>query len=336
MERGEPPIDGFTSLLQVLLYAAGIGLGADAEALSQVMGVTFAAATCVAGAWLAAEVAGTARAAVLAAFLLALTPSLAFWARGGLETTCFTFLLSLAMAAWLRDRRHSEEPRVERGAVPAGHAVAARSVGIAVVTVVFDCVGASRRGGRAGRVLAAWWPYAVLVLAFLAEQYWYFGDLLPNTYYAKSGGGLLALAPGLLYDFRFLRAWGAVGLLLAVVPLVLSTRRRQEATYVALCTVAYLAHVAKLREGTTKAGRAISCRSCHGSPRSPLPGPVSHGMPRGLCRGHGGSPPQRSFSAWRSASWRARRRGRSATGQSGWRGRGGSSIAMSWTVSTSS
>ncbi len=83
----------------------------------------------------------------------------------------------------------------------------------------------------ADRLLGGRWQYlrghviniAVVAAAsgaYGAWRYWYFGDLLPNTYYAKVTGGAGHLATGLKYLGEWLLAFPVLGLAL-VLPLAL-------------------------------------------------------------------------------------------------------------------
>ena len=58
-------------------------------------------------------------------------------------------------------------------------------------------------------------------------RFWFYGDVLPNTYYAKSGLGPLALVRGAKYVFEFFKAHGGPVLpALAVAPLFWGARSR--------------------------------------------------------------------------------------------------------------
>jgi hypothetical protein len=60
--------------------------------------------------------------------------------------------------------------------------------------------------------------YALIVIPFFLWRYGYYGDLLPNTFYAKTGGGLRAALRGLTYAGGFAMALGGPLLLLTLVP----------------------------------------------------------------------------------------------------------------------
>ena len=69
---GEAPIEGFTSLLDVLGLAAAHASGLDVVRSGQIIGVVCAALSCAAAAWLGRETSGRdVRVAILAAWMLA-------------------------------------------------------------------------------------------------------------------------------------------------------------------------------------------------------------------------------------------------------------------------
>ena len=66
--------------------------------------------------------------------------------------------------------------------------------------------------------------YLAIVLPYFLWRLSYYGDLLPNTFYAKTGGGTLAMLRGLEYAARFGLAMGGPLLLLALVPILGKTK----------------------------------------------------------------------------------------------------------------
>ena len=238
---GERPIEGFTSLLAVLGLAAGHSLGLDLVLEGQICGVAFAALTCAAAAWLGREVgAGDLRVGSLAAWAVALSPPLAAWARGGMETSLFSFLLTASMAMWMSESRAGSGRWRTCAMFLLSSLARPEAMAIALLAFGFDA-GARRKSW------VAWWPYAVGMAGLASWRLWYFGDFLPNTFYAKTGGGVWALQEGALYVARFLRAYGTVNLLLIVVPAILIPSVRGSRTGYVLASLGLLCvHVASV------------------------------------------------------------------------------------------
>ncbi len=227
-------IEGYSNFLFVALTAGVGALGVDLVAASRIVGATFGIATVIAGLRLWATSrkdsgfdlgAPTERALTgLYAFLLLTSLPLVAWSVGGLETTLFAFLVTMGAGAALRTTESA-------GAGPA--VVAGLWYGLAILTrpdggvlwLAALAFVAARAGGRRARmqpalVLAA--ATAVVLVPYAAWKLRYFGDLLPNTWYAKSAGIPLAykLEQGLSYLWGFIRAPPAVALF-AVAALVL-------------------------------------------------------------------------------------------------------------------
>jgi hypothetical protein len=246
---GERPIEGFTSLLHVILLALGSVLGFDIVLIGQILGVAGAMLVCVAAACLGREIGGgDRRVGIVSALIVALASPLAAWARGGLETTAFTGLLAFAMAAWLTESRNRDSRLGTAVLFFLATLSRPEALGVAMMTIVFDVLDSHDRDRRTPlRRMAAWWPYGVCLVGLAIWKAIYFGGVVPNTYYAKAGGGLPALKAGTLYVIDFFRAYGGLNVLLAVVPLLLLPRTcSRKVLYVSTCVIAYCLHVARI------------------------------------------------------------------------------------------
>jgi len=178
-------VEGFTNLLWTLWVAAGLALGAGAEAWANACGlaaylatgVLLTAAPRLVGSRLAAG------ALPIAALGAALHPDWIAWATGGLETSAFTLL---ALTGCLLAARGLERPRWQLAAGAAlGLAALTRPDGVllAAVTGTFALLFGRPRLG-AGALHAA--GFLVPWLPATAWRVAYYGDFFPNTYYAKS------------------------------------------------------------------------------------------------------------------------------------------------------
>jgi hypothetical protein len=190
-------VEGYTNFLWTLLMALGLRLGAAAETWSKVLGVCCYGATIL---LLAVDHLRLRRVLQLdgptertpapltlptAAILAAALVDWNTWATGGLETACFTLLATAGYLAAIR------QPDSWRWAAAAGALLGlcalTRPDGILFAVVV----GAWQllRRDRSLKVTAAYAAAFLLLTApFLLWRLAYYGDLLPNTYYAKSAG----------------------------------------------------------------------------------------------------------------------------------------------------
>jgi arabinofuranosyltransferase len=221
-------VEGYTHFIWLCLIAIGRRVGIEPVVLTQVLGIAAYAATILLLARLARGLRGTGRVlAPMAALALAAHYDAAIWATGGLETALFTLLILLGFAALV-----CPPPGGRRGLAGAGLAFAlavlTRPDGVVPAAVAFAFVAADARadGRRVGRSLLDFAAPAILVLfPYLIWKTWYYGSILPNTFYAKSGGGTW-FRQGFLYIGLYLRAYlSSFVFLLAVPALVIAFRR---------------------------------------------------------------------------------------------------------------
>jgi hypothetical protein len=191
-------VEGFASLLWVLLQAPAFLLGLEAVTYTKVLGVLCFAALVAAAVLLAYELTGRNRAlAVFAGLLLCLNSYLVSWSLLGLETPLF-----LAALYWTVYALHAFDasPTFRRGFLLAAAAVVfsfTRPEAPLYVAAMFTLSLVAPRGGP--RFLQKLRTYPLVALAvvtpyllFLIFRYFYFGDLVPHLYHAKTMGGLNA------------------------------------------------------------------------------------------------------------------------------------------------
>jgi len=209
---GEPPVEGFTSLLWVVVLAGMRALGADLVLAAQALGLASSLGVLLLT-WALARRCNPGRAwpALAAAALVGLCPPTLMWATSGMEGPFYTLLLLLCTLLWLR----TGEQRVP-GWLLGGLLLLlclARPEGL-LVALFLGAVELAprlvRRGSRTRSASCLWQAGAVLAagLALLLAWRWvYFGSLLPNTYFAKTGGGMFQLLGGLRYALFWWDLW---------------------------------------------------------------------------------------------------------------------------------
>src|SRR5262249_54861959 len=178
---------GFSNFLWTLWSAWGFKLHADPETWSIAWGILFYASSLLLLAVMSwrNRRAFTAAAPVLpfAALLGAVHRDWAVYASGGLETSCFTFLAILGYVLLIDEHT----PRREAWAgVALGLAALSRPEGAVFAFIAIPWILGSR-WPRRGPVLAFLTALVVTWAPFLIWRRLYYGDWLPNTFYAKSG-----------------------------------------------------------------------------------------------------------------------------------------------------
>ncbi len=155
----------------------------------------------------------------LPALLLAGSASFALWTMAGIETTLFAVLILGGTAAYMS---WVDGAGGRRAAVVSGLCLTAacltRPEGplfpLALGLDLLPRVRARRPELRETLI----WGCAVLLpfLVFLGWRWSYYGALLPNTYYAKSWGGLTLMLRALRYGYEFLMVNGGPLLVMLV------------------------------------------------------------------------------------------------------------------------
>lgn len=183
---GEPPVEGYSNLLWVLILSLSHFLGADIEDASRVLGLLFGLLTLWLTYRLSAKIVNDPASPfpAVAALLVALTPAWLMWMMSGLEIALYGFLLvSAVLALTMQGTR-----RVVVMALSLAGIVLSRPEGIALAMVYLASVWALRRktreAGRSDLIVGA-----ISVLATVAAvttfRLLYYGYPLPNTVYAK-------------------------------------------------------------------------------------------------------------------------------------------------------
>jgi hypothetical protein len=208
---GEPPIEGFTTVLWVLVSALAIALGANVILVTQTLGVLAAVGSLLLTYRVATRYMGVSeRLALVPCVFLALSGPHATWASSGMETTAFGFFVLASFAQYLR---HLERRTLGTILAAAGLLVVAAFLRPEAALVFVVLLGwtllearreAPRRLAPAGVFALAFVLPMLLLLAFRVRT---FGDYLPNTYYAKTGGGARQFLRGLIYVHYFAFAY---------------------------------------------------------------------------------------------------------------------------------
>ena len=208
-------IEGFTNFGWVIYLILWGALGLNYIFISQITGFLFGACIIALTYKLALIVFEKNRLyASLAAFLVAFNLSLAHWSPAGLETAAFGFfvilsvyhfikqswwlIFSILMAVWIRPD----------GVVIAGLLILIEAIlkkRIPKFTVTCNAIA------------------LVLSLPFVAFKYLYFGSIIPNPFYAKTGFKMSQLNNGIEYTFTYLTDYAFYGAVF-LVPLLFYKR----------------------------------------------------------------------------------------------------------------
>ncbi len=140
---------------------------------------------------------------LLALFLVAVNFSFAYWSPAGLETAAFTFLTLLSIRLYLK--------RNWLLAATLALAVWVRPEG-ALLAIIFVFVEALLEKRLPKFAITAGAIAFVISIPFLIFKVTYYGSILPNPFYAKTGFDSVQLMSGLEYAGRFFLDYGFLGI----------------------------------------------------------------------------------------------------------------------------
>lgn len=210
-------VEGYSNFTWTVLLAGLLKLGAPAVEASRWLGVAFGALAMLWAARFGRALEGKWGVGALAgALLVGANPAFALWSTGGLETALFTFLvvagLERGLAPGVGSRGRAAAPLLLAAAAltrPDGPLVFALWFAVRAFDTWRGGPAAAEGGRRElardlGLFVAPLIPYA-------AWKFWYYGDLLPNTYYAKAGISTDYLGRGVDYALDWFRSYGLFG-----------------------------------------------------------------------------------------------------------------------------
>lgn len=240
-------VEGYSNFLWVMMLAPLHALGGDMWLAARVLGVSAGAATLI----LTYHLARAAPQPALAPLLLSACAPFVAWTMGGLETALFCLLLTAGTLAFVR-----EEER-EMGWASGwlfGLLALTRPEG-----VIFFVLAAGFRAWQIRRDAQSGTPVRLAVkhrdrqrliafgAVFLPYFVWrlvYYGQLLPNTVYAKSMGlHPRALVEGAYYLFDSVNALGGIWFLVVPLTLLALNRPSLRHRFLFACVFAYAGFV---------------------------------------------------------------------------------------------
>lgn len=211
-------VNGATSVLWLSWLTVLAMAGAPLLAAAKVLGAVCGALTI----WLTQRLAlrFDARAAVAAPLVLVGFLDHAYWAVSGLDTAMTTAVFAAALLVTVRA---TEGHAGVIAGLAWGVAVAARPEGAALGVVALAWLLIRTRVSRS-KMTAVIAAFALPVLVVLALLWFYYGDPLPNTYWAKRFDRVEALHRGLVYLRAFAMANDGALIALATVAACLLAR----------------------------------------------------------------------------------------------------------------
>ncbi|MEW5924100.1 MAG: hypothetical protein AB1746_08945 [Candidatus Zixiibacteriota bacterium] len=210
-------VEGYTNFLFVILMALFGNYGVNYITLSKLLGIISGASIIILSfIWFRRLFPD--RKYELPAFgapvLLAVNSAFAYWSISGLETVMFAALIFWGIF-FASEKKHIMVAMLALATLtrPEGGLV------FVLIIIYYLMTKFMNRRAIAGLIAA----YALLIIPQFVFRLSYYGDLLPNPFYAKTGWSVGYFMAGLNYVWLFLKQYGFVGILI-IVPLVSITR----------------------------------------------------------------------------------------------------------------
>ena len=212
-------IEGYTNFLWTLLMAIPEKFGWDTPTFSVRLGVVIMVATVLVSYRLATRVLGDVRSALLAVMVLVANVTFIGYATGGLETMFQTLLVtSVALLVSADPVAPTMGRRRLAAGVISGLAVLTRLDSVVLIGALFlMALWLMRRSPvsqptRSFVIATAQLgvPVLVIVVPWLVWKLDYYGNLVPNTFFAKSAGNpIVPFVYGIVYVLAFAASYGA-------------------------------------------------------------------------------------------------------------------------------
>ena len=217
---GAPPVEGYTDFLWVIVCAGAIALGLPAVAFAQGLSVVAGLATLALTYHVGRRLLDWPwPVALVPPGLLAVAGPFATWSSSGMESTLFALLILAAAWQFTLLWHGGRTSAAFAGAIalllatltrPEGMLIAGLLVGMSALAAL--AIDRRRLSGIAVAAVA----YLAGFGLYFTWRYSRYGYLLPNTFYAKTGGGLPQVLRGGLLAYLFLMQFA-----LPLVPAVL-------------------------------------------------------------------------------------------------------------------
>lgn len=221
-------VEGYTSLLWVLINALAIKLSLDPEKTSFVLNSLFTSATSIALVLFALPNLSI-QSKIFASLLFLLSPFISVSMTSGLETQLFVFLVCLSLLAAINDR-----PTLSTACLIL--ATLTRPEGFLIASLAFVYMLLTNK-----QVTTHIVSFLIFIFALTLWRYLYYGDILPNTFYAKSDPLWFNLKLGSNYVLKLFQAY-PIYLFFIAHPLFRKFEQK-ELSFIYFVSLVYIAYV---------------------------------------------------------------------------------------------
>ena len=206
-------VEGYTNFLWIMILSVFARIGLNIIVVSKILGVASGCVTLILlyqltrmffpkREWLLP---------LLPPLLLTASSAFAYWSISGLETSLFVMMVLLSVYLYLT--------RPMLWVISCVLSTLVRPEGALIFGILLLHQAISKKG-ELKKALRHLGVFVLLLLPFAIFKLVYYGDLLPNPFYAKTGLSLEYVQSGLEYFWQFLKHYGLWGLIY-LVPILL-------------------------------------------------------------------------------------------------------------------
>jgi len=239
----QPAVEGYTNFLWMAFLALHYRLGIhDLPLAAKLWGVLFGTLTIIVIATIKPSPSYPWR--LVAPAFLALSAPFVFWVGSGMETPLFGLIL-LWLVVKITSKKQPPTSWFATGLWGAGCALLAmtRPEGVWLTGLTIGCMGVWGGATLRKAIKGVAVGFLIFYGPYFAWRYSYYGELLPNTFYAKSGDWWVLFQAGLRYLKDYALMYGV-----SLAPLLLLLRYRRNLGfrefYPLTLVVAYVGYIA--------------------------------------------------------------------------------------------
>jgi arabinofuranosyltransferase len=214
---GEPPVEGYTSFFYLATLILGKSLSLNLESFAIIFGTVTSALTLFYVYFiynhLYSENSKTGSANIISVVILALSPAYAYWSGAGMETSFYSMFVVLTFYYFLKLPENSKASLLKGALFGLLCIIRFEAVLFFLVSLYYlmkEDNSLFRFKIKKSAILFAT-SFAIIFGTYFIWRWSYFGYFFPNTFYAKTGGGIQQVTGGFLYIIKALRLFYGFG-----------------------------------------------------------------------------------------------------------------------------
>ncbi len=230
-------VEGYTNFFFIIILIFFSLFRLDFIIISKILGISCGIGTIIIAHLWASRIFerkwGTPYPAVIVPVLLLCNSAFAYWAISGLETTVFAFLIMLGL--YLLSTRNANFVTV----FALSTLVRPEGLLVFVLCILYSYFSAKMPFRK---ILKLAIMYMLLIMPQMVFRLYYYHDIFPNPFYAKTGWSTEYFATGIDYFWEFLKHYGFGGLLI-LMPLLLIKNLPRYLRFLLVVALIYSAYI---------------------------------------------------------------------------------------------